>query len=41
MLKLQKKSISQEQNITFYEIKKNLTCTSDDKFWEVIILKQT
>ena len=33
-----KKSISQEQNRTFYQIKKFLTCTSDEKFWEFIIL---
>ena len=35
-----KKSVSQEQNMTFYEMKKFLICTSDDKFWEVIILQQ-
>ena len=22
----------------FYEIKKNLTCASDDTFWEIIVL---
>ena len=27
-----KKSVSQEQNMTFYEMKKFLICTSDDKF---------
>ena len=33
-----KNSISQEQIMTFYEIKKLLTCSSDDKFWEIINL---
>ena len=27
-----KKSVSQEQNMTFYEMKKILICTSDNKF---------
>ena len=27
-----KKSVSQEQNMTFYEMKKFLICASDDKF---------
>ena len=27
-----KKSVSREQNMTFYEMKKFLICTSDDKF---------
>ena len=27
-----KNSVSQEQNMTFYEMKKFLICTSDDKF---------
>ena len=33
-----KNSISQEQNMNFNEIKKFLICTSDDKFWKIIIL---
>ena len=30
--------ISREQKITFPRNKKILTCASDDKFWEVIVL---
>ena len=36
-VKNKKTSTSQEQNTTFYDIKKFLTCISDDKFWELII----
>ena len=32
MLKIKKTSTSQEQNTTFYDIKKFLTYISDDKF---------
>ena len=30
--------ISWERNLTFLWNQKNLTCASDDKFWEVMIL---
>ena len=38
MVKNTKSWISWEQTITFREIKKSLTCASDDTSWEVIVL---